>query len=175
MLVTDLLEIAKAAEKNEMENCLFKQKLLAANSNSIDDLVFKLNKSITAQIDCTVCGNCCQSLMINVDDNDAERLAGHLQLTREAFETKYIERSSEGTLAVMNTIPCNFLHCNKCDVYEARPNECREFPGLHHPHFTKRLFATFMHYGRCPIVYNVIEALKKIASNKEREISAQHG
>ena len=61
----------------------------------------------------------------------------------------------------MNKIPCHFLHENKCTVYEARPTECREFPGLHKPGFIKRSFATFMHYGRCPIIFNVIEALKK--------------
>jgi hypothetical protein len=38
------------------------------------------------------------------------------------------------------------------------------FRRLHHKGFTGRLFAMFMHYGRCPIVYNVIEGLKtKIA------------
>ena len=98
--------------------------------------------------------------MINVEEGDAARLAAHLNMNIADFENRYVEKSSAGTLAVMNTIPCHFLSDNKCVVYEARPNECREFPGLHKPGFNDRLFATFMHYGRCPIIYNVIEALK---------------
>ena len=67
--------------------------------------------------------------MINVEEGDAARLAAHLNMNIADFETA-IEKSSAGTLAVMNTIPCHFLSDNKCVVYEARPNECREFPGF---------------------------------------------
>jgi uncharacterized protein len=159
-MITNLQIIERAAETNEIENLRFKELLLSGNPALIDGLVFKLNEDITPKIDCTACGNCCRSLMINVDTNDAARLASHLNISKESFYRKYVEESSEGTLAVMNTIPCHFLADNKCTVYEARPAECREFPGLHQPGFTTRLFATFMHYGRCPIIFNVIEALK---------------
>lgn len=160
MLLTDLTAIAINAEKNEAINLQFGELLKQKDPAEIDQLVFKLNDEITPQIDCTDCGNCCRSLMINVDNADATRLAEHLQLDKEAFYEKYVERSSQGSLAVMNTIPCHFLQENKCTVYEARPTECRVFPGLHNPGFTKRLFTIFMHYGRCPIIYNVVEKLK---------------
>lgn len=161
MVVTDLSIIAQEAIIKEEENFRFREILKSKNSDAIDKLVFQLYESISAQIDCTKCGNCCRSLMINVSSADTKRLAAHLQTSAKEFEEKYIERSGEGTMAVMNSIPCHFLYENKCTVYEARPEECREFPGLHRKGFTTRLFATFMHYGRCPIVYNVIEALKK--------------
>lgn len=160
MYTTDLNMLAAAAEQNQAGNELFKSLLLQQRPDEIDELVLQLNAEISPQIDCTQCGNCCRSLMINVETGDAERLAVHLQINVEDFERKYIERSSSGSLSVMNTIPCHFLAGNKCSVYAARPNECREFPGLHRPGFTARLFATFMHYGRCPIIYNVIEQLK---------------
>ncbi|WP_158638330.1 YkgJ family cysteine cluster protein [Panacibacter ginsenosidivorans] len=149
------------AKKNETANLHFRELLKQKDSNRIDDLVFKLNDEISEKVDCTKCGNCCRSLMINVNDADAARLSAHLQIDKEDFYNCYVERSSQGSLAVMNTIPCHFLDENKCTVYEARPNECREFPGLHHPGFTKRLFTIFMHYGRCPIIYNVVEKLKE--------------
>ncbi len=159
-MITNLHTIANAAVTNEAENLRFKEILQANDSLAIDQLVFKLNETVTPQIDCTTCGNCCQSLMINVEDADVERLSRHLDVAEEIFYERYIERSNEGALAVMNSIPCHFLFENKCTVYEARPNECREFPGLHHPGFNKRLFAIFMHYGRCPIIFNVVEQLK---------------
>jgi hypothetical protein len=45
-------------------------------------------------------------------------------------------------------------------VYEDRFAGCREFPALHLPFFTKRLFTVMMHYSRCPIIFNVVEKLK---------------
>ena len=169
MLLTDLVAIAINAEKNETENLHFRELLKQKDSNTIDAIVFKLNNEITPQIDCTQCGNCCRSLMINLDDADAARLSRHLQIYKEDFYNRFVERSSQGTLAVMNMIPCHFLAENKCTVYEVRPNECREFPGLHHPGFTKRLFTIFMHYGRCPIIYNVVEKLKEEVMNSDKE------
>lgn len=165
-MITNLAIIAKTAEIKEAENLDFRTVLKTCDSVLIDTLIFKLNATVTPQIDCTACGNCCRSLMINVEPDDAVRLAEHLKITPENFYTKYVEQSSEGTLAVMNAIPCHFLSDNKCIVYESRPAECREFPGLHQPGFTQRLFATFMHYGRCPIIFNVIEQLKKEISFK---------
>ncbi|MEP6846144.1 MAG: YkgJ family cysteine cluster protein [Panacibacter sp.] len=161
MLLTDLAVISINAEKNDAENLRFRELLQQKDNDETDEIVFRLNAAIAPKIDCTQCGNCCRSLMINVEDADAARLAAQLQTDKESFYNRYVERSSQGSLAVMNTIPCHFLHENKCTVYEARPNECREFPDLHHPGFTKRLFALFMHYGRCPIIYNVVEALKE--------------
>lgn len=157
----DLSIIANIAVSKEQENAAFENFLQQQNSDAVDDLVHKLNNEIEPQIDCTQCGNCCRTLMINVEKPDAARLSAHLELSEEDFYNTYVETSSTGVVSVMSKIPCHFLYENKCAVYEARPTECREFPGLHHPHFTQRLFATFMHYARCPIVFNVIEALKE--------------
>lgn len=168
MLFSDPRSIANKTLINEAENIRFRELLQQKDSDAIDKIVFRLNEEITPQIDCTKCGNCCNSLMINVDDADAELLSTHLNLEKEQFYKKYVERSSQGSLAVMNTIPCHFLHENKCIVYEARPTECREFPGLHHKGFTKRLFTIFMHYDRCPIIYNVVERLKEEVMNSEQ-------
>jgi Fe-S-cluster containining protein len=62
---------------------------------------------------------------------------------------------------IMNAIPCRFLEELSCTIYTVRFAGCREFPALHLPGFTARYFTTRMHYGRCPIIFNVLEALKK--------------
>jgi len=92
-------------------------------------------------------------------------LSQHLQQSRESFDEKYVEKGSNGMM-LMNTIPCHFLTNNKCTVYEFRFEGCREFPAMHLPNFNKRLFTTFMHYGKCPIIYNVVEQLKTATSFK---------
>jgi hypothetical protein len=161
MFKNSLAEIAIEAIDKEAENVAFRSFLQQRDPRQVDDLVFELNEKFEKQIDCTSCGNCCRSLMINLEAGDSKRLSDHLQLKENVFVEKYVECSSSGEMQIMNTIPCHFLSENKCTVYEARPTECREFPGLHKAGFTKRSFATFMHYGRCPIIYNVIEEMKR--------------
>ncbi len=97
--------------------------------------------------------------MINVTDDEADKLANHLNQLRPEFDKKYLEKGS--SMMVINAMPCHFLNANKCTVYDYRFAGCREFPALHLPQFTKRVFTTFMHYNRCPIIYNVIENLKE--------------
>lgn len=137
----------------------FKDYLVSLDSTSLDQMVFELEASISAKVDCTKCGNCCKSLMITVSEPEAENLAEVLNLERNNFDKQYLEKGMHG-LMLINTIPCHFLAENKCTVYEHRFEGCREFPALHLPHFQKRLFTHFMHYQRCPIIFNVIEHLK---------------
>ena len=122
-------------------------------------MVNTLQASIAPRIDCTRCGNCCKSLMVLLSETEADQLSGHLQQTRQEFDEQYLEKGSNGMM-IMNRMPCHFLSENKCTVYEYRFEGCKEFPALHLPDFKKRLFTTFMHYERCPIIFNVVERLK---------------
>lgn len=157
---TNLALIANAEFEKEEENLRFKDVLRGTNADIIDAEVQTLNNEITPQIDCTTCGNCCKTLMINVTPPEAENLARHLQLSEDVLKERYIETSFTGERMIINAIPCHFLTGTACSIYEHRFAGCREFPGMHLPGFTSRLFTTFMHYGRCPIIYNVVEQLK---------------
>jgi uncharacterized protein len=146
-------------KQKENENIAFQDFLKSRDGEEIDSFVSALNKLIEPQIDCTSCGNCCKSLMIVVEEKEAITLSNHLQISVPTFEEKYIEKGANGMMLI-NQIPCCFLNDNKCTVYDYRFAGCREFPALHIIGFTKRLFTVFMHYDRCPIIYNVIEQLK---------------
>jgi Fe-S-cluster containining protein len=97
--------------------------------------------------------------MVNIDEAEASNLAIHLGKTREEFDEAYISKGESGRM-VINSIPCHFLVGNSCSVYEHRFAGCKEFPAFHIPELKKRIFTTFMHYDRCPIIFNVIENLK---------------
>lgn len=157
---TDLDRISALAAEKETENRYFTAFLTTQDTLRTDALVTRLDQSITPQIDCTQCGNCCKSLMIVVNDEEADTLSAHLHQDRDGFDRNYLEKGSNGMM-VINRIPCHFLSDNRCSVYEHRFAGCREFPALHIPGFTKRLFTVFMHYDRCPIIFNVVEAMKK--------------
>lgn len=158
-LQTDLASIAEMATARETENEAFKDFLKSKDATAIDKIVHRLNADISPKIDCTTCGNCCRSLMINVSDEEATNLAKHLQISTSDLKATYIEEGSGG-LMIMNKIPCHFLAGTKCSIYEHRFAGCRAFPHLDLPKFTARLFSTFMYYSMCPIIFNVVETLK---------------
>ncbi|XVJ65381.1 MAG: YkgJ family cysteine cluster protein [Lacibacter sp.] len=159
-LTTSLSFIHQSALEKETENLAFTEYLKVRNSEEVDAAVQQLNKAIEPQIDCTQCGNCCKSLMVNITNEEADRAAAHLHMSRISFDETYVEKGSH-ELMIMNRMPCAFLSNNACTIYEHRFAGCREFPALHLPEFNKRLFTVMMHYDRCPIIYNVMEALKE--------------
>ena len=160
--------IARLAGEKEEENDAFRDFLKQADGVALDKKVHALNGTISTFIDCTQCGACCKSLMINIVAAELSSVADQLQLSEEDFKEQYIETSSQGQM-IMKSIPCSFLHADKCTVYEQRFAECREFPHLHKDNFKGRLFGTLVHYAMCPIIFNVVEELKIETGFKERE------
>lgn len=158
-LITDLDQIKNIAEAKRPENDVFRAFLKNKNPELIDSLVHTLNDIITPQIDCTQCGNCCKSLMINVSTAEAESLARHISMDLPSMKKQFLEESEQGQL-VMNTIPCFFLEGTKCSIYENRFSGCREFPYLEQDNISSRMFALLIHYESCPIIFNVMERLK---------------
>lgn len=158
-LITDLNQIKHIAEAKRPENDVFRAFVKNNDPELIDALVHELNDNITPQIDCTQCGNCCKSLMINVSREEAEKLAQHINMDLPAMKKQFLEESEQGQL-IMNIIPCYFLNGTKCSIYENRFSGCREFPYLDQDNFSSRLFALLIHYEKCPIIFNVVEALK---------------
>ena len=159
MYQTNLTTIAAIALLKEAENDHFLLSLRTHDSNALDEQVHDVYETVAAAIDCTACGNCCKTLVINVTQEEVTTLAEHLQMPREATKEQYIEESLAGNCFI-NTMPCHFLTDNKCTIYTARFTECRDFPHLHKPGFKARLAGTLGHYGRCPIIYNVVEEMK---------------
>ena len=158
--LTNLSEINNMAASKAAENDAFRTFLKHANTAEIDLQVAALNESITPTINCLDCGNCCKSLMIVVAEKEAAEVARYIGTNKNNFEDRFVENGANGMM-LLNKIPCHFLGGdNACSIYPHRFNGCREFPALHIPGFTNRLFTIFMHYDRCPIIYNVVEQLK---------------
>lgn len=156
---TDLKAISAFANDHQAENDRFSAFIKEFNDEAIDAKVQELDAIISPTISCTDCGNCCKSLMVCLNEDEANNLSSHLKMDRTSFDTQYLEKGSNGMM-IMNQMPCHFLQDNKCTVYEYRFEGCKEFPALHLPHFKRRVFTTFMHYDRCPIIFNVVEQLK---------------
>ncbi len=159
-MITDLATISALANSREAENDAFVQFIRQQDAGNTDAQVHALNEQVSARVDCTQCGNCCRSLIIHINKEEINTLSGHLQLQPEVFTEKFVEQSQGGQLFI-SSMPCHFLENNSCTVYEHRFGECRNFPHLHLPGFTTRIFTLLSYYGTCPIIFNVMEALKK--------------
>ncbi|TAD81276.1 MAG: YkgJ family cysteine cluster protein [Bacteroidetes bacterium] len=156
----DLPAIAAAAQANAEAHSHFVVTLKAMPATELDAMVMRLNATVEPQIDCLACGNCCKTLMINVEPEAIPRMAAALGMGEAEFCKNHVAKGSSG-LSLMNAIPCAMLHQNRCTVYAARPEGCASFPHLHQPGISKRLFFVMNHYAICPIVYHVVEAMKQ--------------
>ena len=161
MINKDFEQIKRLATDREAENEGFRYFIQGVDGKLVDECVEKLLPAVENEIDCTQCGACCKELMINVTKDEVFSVTKALSIEKNEFLEKHIEQSASGDILIMNTIPCFFLSGSKCSIYENRFNECREFPHLHKPNLAGRMFGTLMHYGRCAIIFNVVEQLKE--------------
>lgn len=158
-LITDLEKIKLLGQKNEDKNYKFRSFLKSKDYEKVDKIVHRLNKTISEQIDCTKCGNCCKEQGLTITDKEIERLSKYLKMSIVEFEKQFINKDDEGD-KIFAHIPCKFLKDNKCEIYNLRPESCISYPHLHKEEFITRLFGVIENYSICPIVYNVYEELK---------------
>lgn len=157
---TNLQTIAVVAAEKEEENDHFLRSLKHHDGAVLDTVVHGIYADVNAAIDCTACGNCCRTLVVNITKPEIERLAIFMNMSEEALREKYIEESLAGNTFI-NTVPCHFLEGTKCSIYTERFTECRDFPHLHKTGFRERFLGTLLHYPSCPIIFNTVEILKR--------------
>ncbi len=160
---TDLDIIKKLSEEKHEENWNFRSFLKGndAELEEIDKIVHEFYETISAQIDCTKCVNCCRKVLPILNQKDIQRFSAGSGITEHQFKEEYLKISEEepGRLTFKET-PCPFLKENLCSYYEFRPRDCRSFPHLHKKDFVFRLWGVVENCSICPIVYNVYEYLK---------------
>ena len=154
------------AQQKEDENWRFRRFLKERcdlEVAELDDRVFELTKRVWAGIDCTSCANCCKEVKPTLSDEDVDRLAQRFAVECQQFIDAYLEPTESGADNPWETrtTPCPFLKDNRCSVYEDRPADCRGYPYLYEPDFVFRTMAMLDRTFTCPIVYEVMEELKK--------------
>lgn len=84
---------------------------------------------------CTECGKCCTGTpgYVFVTMEEMNRMAEALNISIETFKRKYIrQKDNRYALVEKKTktgdYDCVFLKNKKCEVYQARPTQCRTFP-----------------------------------------------
>ncbi len=82
---------------------------------------------------CRRCGACCRwPGSVLLEEGDIAAAAAHLGLTPEAFVEGYADLArnrAQLTLKEAGEGACVFLDAaGACQIYDARPRQCREFP-----------------------------------------------
>lgn len=128
---------------------------------SMDLIVHDLHKRISAKTDCLSCGNCCRNLGPAITDKDIEKMAKGLRMKPSDVLQNYLKRDEDDDY-VFKSMPCPFLlPDNYCMIYDARPKACREYPHTDRKKFFQIFQLSIKNAAICPIVYEVIEELKK--------------
>lgn len=145
-LEINLDKIQQIAEQKEQENLSFHHFLKEKNAEKVDTLVHRLSDKVTPKIDCLACGNCCKNLRPVANNEVLSQFVAEADIEK----VKYVMSFS-----------CSHLDGNKCTKYTERPGECRPYPYLDKDGFVTRFLGMLQNYEICPIVFNVIEDLKK--------------
>jgi Fe-S-cluster containining protein len=98
-------------------------------------------------------------------EEEVGRVARRLGMERQQLVETYLERSEPGNENPWQTrtTPCPFLKDNLCSIYEDRPAECSGYPYLYKPDFVFRTIGMIERTFTCPIVYEVMDELKKFS------------
>ena len=81
---------------------------------------------------CTQCGECCSGGpgYVWVKEDEIQEMADFLKISPEEFVRKYTRKVGEriALLEHPKNFDCVFLKDKKCQLYDARPKQCRTFP-----------------------------------------------
>lgn len=157
----NLRTLSECAKKVEKESKSFFKKIKKNRLRELDDTVHALHEEISAQTDCLSCANCCRTLGPRITDKDIERMSRALRMKPQEVVAVYL-RIDEDNDYVFRSMPCPFLASdNYCFIYEDRPKACREYPHTDRRKFYQIHALSIRNARTCPVVYHLIERLKK--------------
>jgi len=98
---------------------------------------------------------------LKVSDEDAARIADHLDMASDEFIGTYLTADYDGDHKFGQT-PCPFLgDDDRCTIYDLRPKDCREYPHTDKKGFTFRTMGHANNALTCPVVFWIVEEMRK--------------
>jgi uncharacterized protein len=161
-MLTDLVQIRRLEQQNRGENAKFRAYLKSHRHS--DRRLRRFGEEIEAEIDCTQCANCCRVTEVGINQRDVEKLAKFIGVSEHEFAQQFTALDNAGAkILKRNENGCVFLEGNLCSVYEARPQNCANFPHVVRGigSIASRMWEFLDRVGYCPIVYNWMEKVKE--------------
>lgn len=161
-------KIEEEFEKVERENYKFRTYLKNhADVDELDEQFLKLHNELFKDYDCSKCRNCCKECSIAFEETEIEQASELLKVSKEEFIDKYLEMTAAGY--EVKVTPCCFLTENgDCKIEKCKPEECREYPFTNKPERLFCLLNIISFASVCPVVFEMLERLKKIYGFKKR-------
>jgi Fe-S-cluster containining protein len=93
------------------------------------DRAYEICMSYKGEFPCEMCGRCCHQPNIAVLPGEVDSIAYAAGIPLHDFIAQYLVRTPDGMLLFKKTNPCAFLDKeNRCRIWKARPEVCRDFP-----------------------------------------------
>ena len=165
-MITDLVQIRRAGEKNRAENLRFRKWI--KSHNFVERQFRRAAEEIHEAIDCRQCAECCRVTEVQITERDIQHLARYLRISEKKFLEEYTLQDDNGVTILRRTdaAGCVFLSGNECTVYEARPANCERFPHLLRGagSLQSRMWDFVDRATYCPIVFNWLERVKLLTN-----------
>ena len=143
-----------------------------ADPDELDQQFHDLHNEIFIkdEYNCCKCSNCCKLYDIRIERNDIPAIAKAIEQAESDFIDMYLAQDDdEAEVFIFKDKPCVFLDTDgKCKIYEARPLVCRDFPHTKKPDRFYSLMGIIGFAEDCPVVFEIIERLKRLYMYKKR-------
>lgn len=167
-----MIEASKVKEefnRVEDENYAFRTYLKNhADINKLDKQFLELHNELFVNYDCSKCRNCCKEYSVSLEEDELGTVADFLKIPEIEFRDKYIEEYL-GEYQLKKT-PCCFLKKDgSCEIEACKPEGCKGYPFTDRPERLLNLISIIESASVCPVVFEMIERLKKEYRFKRRK------
>ena len=122
----------------------------------------ELHEELFAGYDCSRCRNCCKMYVGSIPEEDVDRDAKCLGMTREQFMDTYLQdKTVEGNYQTKH-MPCDFRESDgSCRLGDCKPDSCKKYPYTNQPERLQSLYSVLDAVEVCPVAFEIYERLKK--------------
>ena len=155
-------KLAIMANRKEDENLRFRSYLKGHTDPDILDRQFKeLHEKYFKIYNCKDCRNCCKKLNTLMTEEELDNICKYLNLDKEKLINEEL-KVTDGRYT-FKCDRCKFLDDNNnCLVENCLPESCRDYPFTNKEDRLFSLYSIIDNAGICPVVYEILEELKKI-------------
>lgn len=157
----DINDLDVLANRKEKENYRFRSFLKNhADDEELDKQFKRLHEKYFKIYDCKKCRNCCKKIGISMDEDELNDICNYLKIDKEKFiKDNLIERYGEYSFKKHK---CKFLdENNNCKIEKCLPRTCIEYPYTDKEERLFSLCGIIANASICPVVYEILEDLKK--------------
>jgi len=165
-------EVFAKAQALEEQNYKFRTFLKnRADYDELDAQFLELHNELFENHNCCECANCCRVFRTYLSENEVSRIAEYLNMSIIDFSADYLDEAepSDEKPYKFKSKPCSFLGDDgKCKIHPCKPDDCNGFPYTNQPDRLASMLSIIGHAEVCPIVFEVLQRLKKIYRFRDR-------